>query len=275
MTVYVEYVLIDNFIISYLLLKSVILITKKPFFKTRVILVSLLSAALSLVFPLLDGIYVLSIFFKIVEGLLLVLLCTSYKGFKDYAIFYLLFLTFTFLTGGAITGIFSIFKIDASSEICTAIIFLPAYIVIKFLSSIVRFLYRRKNYVNLLFNLELKAGEKKVKAVGFLDTGNGLYHKNSPVIIADKKTVVSLFGFDFLKRAEKLTAHSVGGEFSLTVFLVDVLKVYFKDEPSIFNNVWVAISNARESLEYSVILHPDLMEETENDRFIKDIKKSS
>jgi hypothetical protein len=239
------------------------------------VLTSLLSSALSLIFPLIERFYLLSVAFKILEGLLLTLLCTNFKGIKDCAVFYSLFLLLTFLTGGAIMGVTLAFKIKTSSELFSALIFIPAYFFIKFSVSAIKYLYKRKTYVNLLYNLEIVKAGKKINALGFLDTGNGLYYKNKPVIIIDKKTAFKFLDVNFFKSPQKLTAHSVGADFDLNVFLIDELKVYFNKKPSIFSNVWVAISSSKLDAEYSVILHPDLTEGFSDDKNFSKIKKTS
>ena len=55
MIVYIEYVLIDNFIIDYLMLKATFNLTGMPVKKRRLFLCAFLGAAIALMYPLMQS----------------------------------------------------------------------------------------------------------------------------------------------------------------------------------------------------------------------------
>ena len=74
MIVYVEYVVIDNLLIDYLLLKTALTLSGIEFKKIRVFLVALFGTGFALVFPLIDLSAFLLAAVKVGMGLLLILL---------------------------------------------------------------------------------------------------------------------------------------------------------------------------------------------------------
>ncbi|MBO5927444.1 MAG: sigma-E processing peptidase SpoIIGA [Clostridia bacterium] len=265
MVVYVEYVLLDNFFIDLILLNCALKIYKKPISKLRLIFCSILGGIISLTYPLFSSFKVLSILIKVVSGLLITLLVTNFKGVKDYFRFFILFFTLTATVGGLLIAIFEIFNVNYSSNVCIAIIIAPVYCLVKFIYSVIKFLEKRGKVVNNYLKVEVIKNNKILPFVGFLDTGNQLYYKNSPVIITDKTTADKIISFSGLKNTGKIRAHTVLGEAQMMAFSLECIKVYFGKSSNIYNNVWVAISKEKIFNDYSFILHSS-MQEVESDK---------
>ena len=82
MTVYIEYVLIDNFVIDYLLLKTTFSLARAKVKRGRLAVCATLGAAISLFYPLIEGVLAVSIPLKFCVGLLLVSLARKHQSLK-------------------------------------------------------------------------------------------------------------------------------------------------------------------------------------------------
>lgn len=271
MTVYVEYVFLDNFFIDFFILKLTIKIVGKTCSKRRILLSSFLGGIEALTYPLINYYIPFLLPIKITFGLLLTAVLGGYKKMKEYYIVSAVFFFLTFAVGGAIFGVFSLFDIPFDKEICIALMILPVYVLIKIFEGIIGFIYKNKKTVNNLFDCELNLNGKILKLVGFFDTGNNLYDGDSPVIIVEKKTALKLIGDSFYKiKFKKISVNTVSSSEKLTSFKLTELKIYFGQVENIYNDVTVCVSNKKIGNFYGVILHPDLKEiENDNKRFEK------
>ena len=126
MTVYVEYVLIDNLVIDYLLLKATFALTGINYARGRLFVCAFFGAIVALVYPLITN-KALSLIIKVLTGFLITLLAVKYRSKKEYCVNTALFFCLTFLSGGAFIGVCSILGIDYSSEFSIAVMILPVY----------------------------------------------------------------------------------------------------------------------------------------------------
>ncbi len=271
MTVYIEYVLIDNLLIDYMLLKATFLITGNGYSKGRLFFCALLGAGVALVFPLLALPSLLLGALKILVGLLLLLISASYKNKRAFYINAVVFFALTFALGGALIGVYGLFNLDYSSELSIALIFLPAYVLIRVICGVVSFVYKRKTVASCTVDCELTLNGVTQKLKGFFDTGNGLYDGSSPVIICEKKVFTKFFGGEFLPKLSKLTFQTVSGEGQMFTVKLDAVKIYLGQTSNIYNNVTLGVSGASVGQGYDVILHPALG--GENGKFDTSIKE--
>ena len=186
MTVYIEYVLIDNFIIDYLLLKASLSLSAHSVSRVRLLFCAFLGAIFALFYPLIAINVVLLTAIKLCFGLLLVLLAGKYKTKKDYYVTAVMFFTYTFITGGAIIGIFNLLGLPYSSEISVALMVIPVYLIFMAITSVIKFLYRQKDIQAYVCDVEISAFGVTKKARGFYDTGNELFDGDNPVIVCNQ-----------------------------------------------------------------------------------------
>lgn len=258
MTVYVEYVLIDNFVIDFLLFETAFKITGKKVSRTRIIICSLLGAIFALLYPLITANIVIITAAKILFGLFLTFIAAKFSCLKDYATFTAVFLGLTFFVGGIIIGVFSLLD-TAPSEFSVALMILPVWVAVLGIEKLIRYFYRSKDISHLTATVEIVCGGKTVKLKGFFDTGNALYDGLSPVIIATKRTVLPILGVAAVKKAKYLTVQTAVGEEKKLCIKPDAVLIYSGEKKHIFNNVRVCVVNTEFS-GYDVILHPALME---------------
>lgn len=275
MTVYIEYVLIDNFIIDYLLLKATFSTTGIAVKKSRLFLCALFGGIVALLFPLLENFYLLQTLLKILSGLLIVLLAVKSKSIRGYVINTTVFFSYTFITGGAILGVYNLLGINYSTEFSVVTIVIPVYFLLKGFICVVKYLYRRKDIASLKTKVQMVFRGREIVASGFYDTGNGVYDGDSPVIFCEKGAFFRLIGDALLEcKLKKIPINTVSGQVENFAVKLDVLKIYNKDEPNIYNNVTLcAVKSVGEG--YEVILHPALMENSNEVESVFKIKKIS
>lgn len=260
MVVFIEYVLIDNFFIDYMLLKTTFLIMNLPVKKIRLVFASVLGAGFSLLFPIINLTSVLNLTLKLLVGLLLVLISYKYITFRSFYVSVLVFMTLTFLTGGAIVGVFNLIGIDYSSEISIAIMFLPVYVILKLGASVIKYIYVKRHAVNYNYDVYITALNNTVNAQGFLDTGNFLYDGFSPVIVISKRLFNLLLKDGNFIGIRKKEISTVNGTQEKISFKCDNLVIKGGGQENIFNNVTVVVTENINIDGVDVLLHPSLME---------------
>lgn len=260
MVVYIEYVILDNLVIDYLLLKSTFIITNLSVKKKRLVAVSVLGATFSLFYPLISAHRVIVFFIKLLFGLLMVTLCKAYASVKEFYITALVFFTLTFLTGGAIIGLYNLLGLEYSQEISVALMIAPVYVILKIGVSVIKHIYSKRHVASLTFFVEITALNKTVCAQGFLDTGNLLFDGDSPVIVLSKTLFKSLLGGSGLPKPKKIKVSTVNGVSEKLSFKCEKLVIKDKGSPNIFNNVTAIVTEKITVDGVQVILHPALFE---------------
>ncbi len=259
MQVYIEYVLIDNFVIDYLMLKATFATTGIKFSKGRLFLCAFLGAIIALIYPALKVHTLILTVVKILSGLLIILLANNYKKPKTYYINAVIFFGYTFFTGGVIIGTFNIFSINYSSEYSIAVMIIPAYLVIRSVVGVVKYVYRKKDVMTAVRDIEITAFGVTERAVGFIDTGNALFDEDSPVIFCDKHFAKRFLTGDLKNiKFKKLTVGTVNGKAEKTAFKIEQIKIYNGTNTNIHRNVTTCIVNEIGE-GYNVILHPALI----------------
>ncbi len=273
MIVYIEYVIINNVIIDYLMLKATFLLTGNPIKKRRLFLCAFLGGIVALLYPALEINQAILTLVKIMSGLLIVLLASEYKSGKNFYINAVIFFFYTFITGGVIIGVFNLFNVEYQSEFIVAIIVVPVYFVLRILAQVKDYIFRRKTVQSLIYKVKLSSDGQEIFSKGFLDTGNSLFDNGKPVILCDKHLVKELIGNRIAKiKFKKIEILTATGKRQNLAFKLDRLVLYIMDKEHIFDNVTACISHLNFE-GYSVILHPELIKENEHDENVVSIEK--
>ena len=259
MTVYIEYVIIDNLVINYLILKTTFAIMGRTCKRKWLFLSSAMGTIVALVYPLLSVHQAFIVAIKILTGLLMVQAAGKVNNFRQYYLLALLFFLITFCIGGAILGIYSMFGIDYSSEISIAIMILPVYLIAKLVREIIKYVYKRKDTVKYLYDVALSKNQTKIKLKGFMDTGNSVYDGDRPVIFCQRSTFIKLYGINPVQTGlKKITINTISGQTEKIAFELDQLEIYIGEKVNIHNNVTVCVTRFNAG-EYEVLLHPALL----------------
>ena len=262
MEIIVEYVLLENFFINLITLKTTALLTKE---KGKLFLLSaFLGACLSVALPIF---YLSALGYFLVElGLVTIYVCLSFK-FKTIKKFFQLYLTFfvsTFLYGGACYFFEGAFGINSLLVVLAVVVFV--YFVVKFLT---KKILRKKSVENFCFDVEIDIKGKKSHWKAFLDTGNLLYDPltSSPVILINYKVFSQLFEDidleDVLRKSDQLKSlklahyisfNTLNCENKLLVFQADQLSIDGKKtiEKPILG---LSLKNFNQAFGTDIILH--------------------
>ncbi len=199
MEIYIEYAIIDNFIMDFLLLLSTHKILKKKPSYIRVIVTAILSTFLTIILAMFSLKPAYMTIIKLFMLLLIVLLGGKYYTFLDYFKFVNVFLLLTFFCGGIIFGIMYFLDIDyfvdkpyLKGVLPVGINVLIAVILFKVVNKIsVRF-FEKINRGNICCCI-ITAGEISIKLNALIDSGN---------LLLDSKTKLPIVvgGFPLIKK---------------------------------------------------------------------------
>ncbi|MBQ7579313.1 MAG: sigma-E processing peptidase SpoIIGA [Clostridia bacterium] len=286
MKIYIEYVVIDNLIINFLLL----LITSKCLHlkanKLRLILSAMLGTAVAVLLPLINMQMWLLILTKCALGIMMVLIAYKIKNFKTFAISLIVFVSLTFLMGGACVSLillvggnintnYSSMGYDAKIPLGLMLLIISAYIWL--ISIIARHFYRRRDCVNFMAKVTLELNGHTAVFNGFIDSGNRLFDNKTglPVIIVSKSALKNVLTKEVLQKIEEnqtnpnkelKTAHFIqystlsGKTKPMLVFAPHKLEYEFKGKKFISNvMVGVADYNFCDSISYDALLHPCML----------------
>ena len=275
MVVFIEYVIIDNLVIDFLILKITFAILGLPFKKGRVLISSLFGTLIALIIPLIYASPFILFAIRFLCGLIMCAIANKHNSKRSYFIFTITFFTITFLFLGALLGIFSLFNIEYSTEISIALMVLPFYIIYKLIGGVVKFLYRQKDIISFTYQIEITINNIVKTAKGFLDTGNGVFDNDSPVIFCTKAFFNQFINenFNHLK-LKKILITTISGQTENFAITIDELKIYMGKKVNIFKMVSLCVSNINFN-GYDIILHPSFFKESDYEQVDRENKKVS
>lgn len=271
MQVYIEYALLDNFVIDFILLKASLKCGRIKSGIVRQILASLFGALIGVFLPLLNVHKSLLFIIKIISGGIIVLIGGKYVKVKTYFLGVLFFFSFTALTGGFLIALFNLAQIEYDKyfllfnnslipiSLSVIIIYLCLKIVVYFINS----LSKSRGIEPFVRKCEVIINGKKIKVLGFIDSGNNLYEKSSgmPIIISSKNFIKTLYLNGALpNKYKEMEISTVSGNTKIKIYLVDKLLIYNGLNVNIYNNVWIGEGLIEFSSEnnYQLLLHSAL-----------------
>ena len=265
MQIYVEYLIIDNFIFDYLLLLLASYKKIASVKKGKVVFSAVIGTIIAILFPLLKINEFILFLLKICIAFLLVFLAYGYKNFTFYFSLVVRFVILTFLFGGSIYGIASLCGINYAFLYGTSSCIIPLGLLV---SIAVVLYYLFKNFINRIYSkgflasyscyCKIYMGGKCVDACGYFDSGNHATYKNNPVCFSSYTLNKKLFERAFfanlpIGEIELITAT---GKEMVSVYKFDKLEIYFNNKKNIIYSPYIAISkqNRLVSEDYELIL---------------------
>lgn len=288
MEVYIEYVVIDNLIINYLLLWLTNLTLKLKAKKRMCFLSSVLGTIASVLMPLIKLNTLSPIFqnaillvFKIFVGLILVLIIAKYKNFLYYITAFFLFLTYTFVLGGMCFGIMYLLNLETTFsglvlfgfEIPVGLFVLLGAMYLKILYFIVKTIRHKNAYHKFYFDVIIKNDNKKIAITGFMDSGNQINENCGGVVVINYKTLIKLYpNLNYqslimgslkntgLKNAEFVNVINSSGNSKMLTFTLDELEI-IDDNNKVVNlkNQKIGLAKTNFNGKFDCLLSPDVM----------------
>ena len=265
MQVYIEYAIIDNLVINFLLLKSSCKITKTKTNSLRLLLSSSVGTVVAIILPLfsLKNVYLLIV--KVLMALLMPYLLSKFYTLKKYAYLVLVFLLLTFLSGGVIIAFTYFFEIALDWNyplFPMGLTILIIYLLSKVCIYYVNLLLKYRDIHPFLKKCILVVDGVRFKVKGFIDSGNHLYDSKNglPIIVANQELFEKITKSAKLKFYAKQEVESVGGNSQINLYLIDKLLIYNGDKVNILSSVLIGFSNVNfYGGDYSLLLHPSLI----------------
>ena len=179
---YIEYVIIDNFIINFLLLKSAMASSRVKTGKLKLIISSVLGTVVAVIMPLFSIDNGFLILIKINLGLVMVLIAGEYLTVKKMLIAFCYFLLFTFLSGGLIIGLFCLagvdyivyFSVNYNSFMPVGISVLLVYLFTKLTLYLIYNLLKARDIKPFIRKCIIVISGKKFKVNGYIDNSEAI-----------------------------------------------------------------------------------------------------
>lgn len=196
-----EYVIIDNAVMNYIILRLIDLTLGVKIKKINKSCVCFGGVVFAIFLPFLYFNKLILLFYRILASIILVMCIRKYNRFKDIAKMYLIFLIYTFMLGGVCFGLINIlgFNYTATNLIMNSFEFpmglfvLILLIIIKLLSKLINFMKNKLRNSNFMYEISLIDNEKVVDSIGFYDSGNCITFDNSGVNIISINLFLKLY----------------------------------------------------------------------------------
>ena len=255
MKIYLDYVFFINFLFDFILLLGISIVLKRNTSKVRLFFSSCFGGVSG--FLILFDISSFSFFvLKLLLGLLMIIICFSYKNIKYTMNNFIYLIILSILLGGSLY----LLNIEASKTIfgnslMNNSIYIILLLITGFIVTVIyaKYISRSKKGIVNKYKTTIYINDKPITLIGYLDTGNNLMYKNKPVLILNKN--IDLI---FDKRFIYIPFATVSGKGVMKCFLVKDVIVDGKS----FNNIYIGISNDKFHLgDADIILNINLWEE--------------
>ena len=261
MKVYIEQVLITNFIIDFCIL---IIISKfifsKPNYK-HIVIASIFGSLATLVYPFINGALLINIL-KILTSIIMLQIIRIHK--KQLLKSCLLMLVISYVIGGAILSNFGTQTNNgyAINSINLIYVFATTLIFTIISSKLVTWVKNKICTNSNIYPTTLTYNNKKITIKSFIDSGNALLDNNQPVSLINLDTFLLLTNltlnqylkgdFSTLTNPHFISANTITGKRKILVFTIDELQIKQK----IYKNIILGVAlNFDNTKEYKAILN--------------------
>ena len=194
MKVYVDIVMIINFILDFILLLGVSILLKRNVSLKRVIFGSFIGG-LSIIILFIPMNSIMLFLFKMITSIIMVLITFRFISFR-YTFINLLYLyILSIFLGGFLYFLNDQFCIKRKGLVFINNGFSITILFILIISPIVIYLYVKqarsfKNIYNNYMSVSIYYGDKYIECTGYMDSGNNLSYLNCNVILLDKRKMI-------------------------------------------------------------------------------------
>ena len=267
MTVYIEYALVENFLLDGMLLYLSLRALKVNFKWKKLCFSALVGALFALVFPLLSLPVFLAYLLKFAVGFLLCLLAfPRIKNKNDvgrYALSSALFFFLSFSFAGAIFAIYSGFSFSENGyhieQTPFVFVFCSAIVFFIFVIHLVKKLYQKRTVFRHIYDCAILYNKRRVAILGFLDSGNLATKNGAPVCFLSPEIAFEIWENELLSPHGEISIVTLGGEKTLPLFTGD-LEIRKNTEIFKRKGVYFAPSAHMVSREYKMLLQANIFD---------------
>lgn len=277
MVVYIEYVLMENFVLDWLILTLALYAAKVAFSWLRTIAAALCGAGFALVFPLLSIPAFPAFLIKLFIGVLLCKIAVpkqiSRKNFFTFSTF---FFCFSAMFAGLLLSVTNAAIQKQNSYLLTKFPFAFALAIFAGFALIsarlLRAFYRKRTLQRHLYPCTIVYKQKRVDVLAFLDSGNTATKNGEPVCFISPDAALDIWQEELLEDlvakntkgagqvCDEITISTLGGEKTLRLFKANLL-VKTDQKTDCKKEVYFAVSPHILSQEYQVLLHTCIIDE--------------
>lgn len=277
MEVYIEFVIIDNLIINYILLSLVSTTLKLNAKKSLILLSSLIGMMVAIFLPLITINEVALIVIKFVLGLVMVAIIKKPKNVIIFVLSFVLFLSFTFAMGGMCFGIMFMLNVNStfsgviinSFEIPVSLFVLLGILYLNIMLKLIKTIRRKFVFSNFYYDVKITNNSTSLHLNGFLDSGNQIECEGNGVVVINYSSFLKLYpGIDYqklimgnlkncgLKNAKFINVGSAANCGKMLVFNVDELEIMANNKILKLNNAKLGLSKNRFGGDFDCLLSP-------------------
>lgn len=275
MTVFIEDTLLENFLITYLIINIIYNFIKEKKNIVRQIIASIFGAMISLVYPLVNLNKIFMFLLKMFIGFIISCIGYKTKKLKNLVFFYIMFVLITSVYGGINLMLYFIIygNFESNQKLPSLLIIFLMLIITYFLNQCSLRIYQKKQVNNFLFEVIIKNNDKTIVTNAYLDSGNILYDpiQNKPVVLINYKLFQQLYNefpiqnlltqkVDGLKNGHYINIKTATGKDKILAFNIDLIEIKINNDNHIINNPVLALSKVNISgLECDVLLNAQLL----------------
>jgi len=181
MELYIEYVLIDNLVIDFMILKLIRLFFKIKVSKLRQTIYYVSGVLFAFLLPYILDVVWLSVVYKFIVSIIMVILLRKYENISSFIKYYLSFLLATMIMAGVIYGVLNLFQIDGlngvkiySFEFPMSVLLVLGFLSFWLLKKIIKTFQYQFKIANYLYEIKMFDNDSSVEAIGFFDSGNNV-----------------------------------------------------------------------------------------------------
>ena len=266
---YIEYIFIENFIITFFIISctSKLLLNEKS--KTS-ILGALLGTIVAILSPLFNLNIMSNVILTIVTAILICTTSFNFKGIKQFFLTLSLFLMVTFTFGGCT----EVLK-QSLGEITLLSLLFSSFVLFIIFKIVTNHLHKKRIIHNFSTKVVIVDGGKKIEEQGYFDSGNLLYDPitSKPICLITHQVFSKLYGGDllslFLKKIDEkslknghyISINSAVKNGKILVFCVEKLIIFNGKEEKNVKDACLGLSLAgfEKAMHSQVLLHSSQM----------------
>lgn len=282
MEIVIEYALVDNLVINFLILYLSSLILKSKKNNWLFFISATLGAIVSLIIPLLVLPNWIFLVYKLLLGWVMVRIALRPMGIKANLIYFLVFLFITALMGGVCFAVIFLLSGDISAssvflynlEIPVGAVLLVVSLVGLTIAKLFKAFYRKKMFGNFIFDAEVLNDKKNIEFQVYLDSGNTLIDPltNKSVVIIEYSIFKKIYDISFekiitkkitqddIKNSRYIDYGTIGGKSKMLVFEVDCFKIKTKDKDIVIDNqiFGLSLTKLKNCFDCEALIGPDI-----------------
>ncbi|MBE5735106.1 MAG: hypothetical protein E7361_01495 [Clostridiales bacterium] len=276
MEVYIEYVIIDNILVNYVLLSLTSKICNLTVNRKNLIFSALIGTLFVVFMPLITNNEALLVIYRVAVGIIMTIFVRKYRSLKQWFSYFSLFVGLTFLFGGFLIATLSLFDIVYTTsgliflnfEIPLSLFVVPILLYAGILLRLFKYVASKIGQRALFYDISLIVNGKICHLRAFLDTGNNLIDDNGvPCVVIELKSFCKIFNNfpihkvllgsvtgDDLPSAHYIDVSTVNTTEKMLVFRADNINIIGGGKSKVYDNVSVAVSKKNFG-DYDMILH--------------------